>query len=121
MHMRKLAVLLPAALVLATMVCAHAEPQEDVADLTGDWTMDYFGIPMNFTFHEDGTCEGLIAMDIQADEGNDFAGTWEFDGATCVIHGEDGDASFTWDGEKLTGVMHNTEVFLLRAATAGVE
>ena len=116
--MRKFLALLLAALLLASLAGALAEAARD---MTGDWTIDYFGIPMNFTFHEDGTYEGLIAMDIQADEGNDFAGTWEFDGATCVIHGEDGDASFTWDGEKLSGVMEGTELTLYPAAQAPTE
>lgn len=102
-------------IMLLGLACAWAETATEVADLTGDWTMDYFGIPMFIFFHEDGTYEGLIDMDVEFDEGNDFSGTWEFDGTTMIIRGDDGEQTFTWDGEKLTGVMYDNEVVIQRA------
>ena len=116
--MRKLFAALLAAILLLSLACAWAETATDAPDLTGStWTMDYFDIPMLFVFNEDGTFVGTIDMDIPvADDGsNSFAGTWEFDGETLMMYGDDGDVSFTWDGEKMTGIMFDTEVYLLQA------
>lgn len=115
--MRKFVAILLTAILLAGLVCACAETQTETVDLTGDWTMDYFGIPMVYFFYEDGTFEAIIDMDIPvADDGsNSFPGTWEFDGTTLSLHGDDGDAELTWDGEKFTGVMFEETVNLVRA------
>ena len=113
--MRKAALMLLATLLLVGFVWANAET--GIADLTGDWTMNYFGIPMYYFFYEDGTFEGMPAMDIPVaeDGSNSFTGTWEFDGTTLDMHGDDGDAQFTWDGEKLTGIMFDATVVMQRA------
>ncbi len=115
--MRKFVAILLTAILLAGLVCACAETQTETVDLTGDWTMDYFGIPMVYFFYEDGTFEAIIDMDIPvADDGsNSFPGTWEFDGTTLSLHGDDGDAELTWDGEMFTGVMFEETVNLVRA------
>ncbi len=122
--MRKFLALLLAALLLASLAGALAEAARD---MTGDWTIDYFGIPMVFHFHEDGTFEGAIDMDIPlADDGsNSIFGQWVFDGETLTIFSETPDEaeafSFTWDGEKLSGVMEGTELTLYPAAQAPTE
>ena len=112
--MRKWMALLLVIVLLLGLAFASAETTTDVVDLTGEWKMDYFGMTMLFSFKEDGTYEGLIDAGIDFDDGNDFSGTWEFDGTTMIIHGDDGDQSFTWDGEKLSGVMYDTEIILQR-------
>ena len=122
--MRKFLALLLAALLLASLAGALAEAARD---MTGDWTIDYFGIPMVFHFHEDGTFEGAIDMDIPlADDGsNSIFGQWVFDGETLTIFSETPDEaeafSFTWDGEKMTGVMEGTELTLYPASQAPTE
>ena len=119
--MRKFLAILLAVLLLASLAGAlaeAAEATEEAYDVTGDWTVDYFGIPMIFHFLEDGSFEGVIDMDIPvADDGsNSIFGLWQFDGETLVIFSEtpeDEDAfSFVWDGEKLSGVMEGTELFM---------
>ena len=117
---RFLAVLLTMILLasLAGALAEAAEATDQLYDVTGDWTIDYFGIPMIFHFLEDGTFEGVIDMDIPvADDGsNSIFGLWAFDGQTLTIFSEtpeDEDAfSFVWDGEKLSGVMECTELFM---------
>lgn len=118
--MRKFLAILLTAILLACLVGALAEAAQDVDDMTGDWTCDYFTIPMIFTFNADGTFIGTIDMDIPvADDGsNSITGVWTFDGATLTIASPDDPGEsydFTWDGEKLTGVMYDTEVFMYRA------
>lgn len=98
--------------------CAWAETAIDKVDLTGDWKMDYFGIPMFFFFYENGTFEALIDMGSHvADDGsNGFTGDWTFDGKTLTISDDGSEPfTFTWDGEKLTGVMEGVEVSMIRA------
>ena len=119
--MRKFLAILMAALLLTTLIGALAEAaaDEEIYDVTGDWSIDYFTIPMIFTFNEDGTFIGTIDMDIPvADDGsNSITGIWEFDGETLTISDPettDESYSFTWDGEKLSGVMYDTELFMYR-------
>ena len=112
--MRKLAALMLSAILLLGLACAWAET---AADLVGCWTMDYFGFPMYFAFSENGTYDAMIDVDFEFDEGNYFTGTWAFDGKTLIVHGDEGDQSFTWDGEKLTGVILDTEVVMERAVS----
>ena len=117
--MRKFLAILLTAILLAGLVGALAEAAKEVDDMTGDWTCDYFTIPMIFAFNADGTFTGTIDMDIPvADDGsNSITGEWTFDGTTLTIadpvSGENFD--FTWDGEKLTGIMYDTEIFMYRA------
>lgn len=119
--MRKFLAILMAALLLAGLVGALAEAasDEEIYNVTGDWFVDYFTIPMIFTFNEDGTFIGTIDMDIPlADDGsNSITGIWEFDGETLTISDPettDESFSFTWDGEKLSGpiIVDGVEGFL---------
>ena len=74
---------LMAVMLLSCFIAATAEAY----DITGDWTMDYFGIPMVWSFHPEGNFEGIIDMDIPvADDGfNGITGLWTFDGETLTI------------------------------------
>ena len=94
--MRKLICLCLTLLLTLGVLCAHAEP----ADLTGDWALDYFGIPMYVFLYGDGTMEMIFAQEdvAAADDGsNSMTGTWEFDGATLILRNENGDTAFAWD------------------------
>ena len=121
--MRKFLAILLAAILLCGFAGALAEAaaDEEIYDVTGDWSIDYFTIPMIFTFNKDGTFIGTIDMDIPvADDGsNSITGIWEFDGVTLTISDPetiDESYSFTWDGEKLSGIMYDTELFMYRVA-----
>lgn len=88
------------------------------AVVTGDWAMDYFGIPLYIYLYEDGTGLILIADDSipLADDGsNEAVGTWEFDGETLILHGED-DLALHWDPEthQLTGEVQGTKLVMYR-------
>ena len=117
--MRRFLAIVMIAILAAGAVCAAVG--EALTDVTGDWAMDYFSIPMIFSFDEDGTFAAVIDMDIPlADDGsNGFTGMWAFDGETLTISDDSGQSeetvSFTWDGEKLCGVMEGTEVYMVRA------
>lgn len=125
--MRRFLTILMAVILLACPVSAMAEAAGTKGDMIiGDWTMDYFGIPMVFHFHENGTFEGIIDMNIPvADDGfNGITGLWTFDGKTLTIRDNTGTSNetfnFTWDGEKLSGVMYDTQVFMSRAVQSGI-
>ena len=80
---------------------------------------------MVWSFHPEGNFEGIIDMDIPvADDGfNGITGLWTFDGETLTISDDTGASdetfTFTWDGEKLSGIMLDTEVFMFRADGSG--
>lgn len=119
--MRRFLTTLMAVMLLSCFIAATAEAY----DITGDWTMDYFGIPMVWSFHPEGNFEGIIDMDIPvADDGfNGITGLWTFDGETLTISDDTGASdetfTFTWDGEKLSGIMLDTEIFMFRADGSG--
>jgi hypothetical protein len=109
------------AILLTGLICIWTPAiGDEVYDVTGDWTMDYFGIPMSFSFRENGTFEALIDMgNLIADDGsNSFTGMWTFDGKKLTISDDSSESdetyNFTWDGEKLSGIMYDTEVSLYR-------
>ena len=107
-----------AILMVAVLVAGLAMAEGASFDAVGDWSMDYFGIPMIFSFLDDGTFAAVIDMDIPvADDGsNGFTGLWVAEGDTLTISDDTGVSeetfTFTWDGEKLAGVMEETDVYL---------
>lgn len=120
MKKRIWSLLLCAALVLGAVGGAFAEPAESDSNavVTGDWAMDYFGIPLYIYLYEDGTGLILIADDSipLADDGsNEAAGTWEFDGETLILHGDE-DLAMHWDPEthQLTGEVQGTKLVMYR-------
>ena len=126
--MRKFLAILLAALFMTCLAAALAETAADgeIYDPAGDWSVDYFGIPMIFTFKDDGTFIGAIDMDIPvADDGsNSITGIWEFDGETLTISDPETTEetfSFTWDGEKLSGVMEGETLDMYPIQATGQE
>ena len=96
--MRKLLCLCLTLTMLLGVSCARAE----TADLTGDWALDYFGVPMYVFLYEDWTMEMMMAQeDAQPadDESDSVIGTWDFDGATLVLHANGDDLAFAWNEE----------------------
>ena len=90
--------------------------------ITGDWSVNYFGFPMYFYFSEDGTYLGLIADENApgADDGsNSITGFWSFDGEKLYLYGEEGEAGdvleFVFDGMTMTGQVEGMPVVFTRA------
>ena len=101
---------------------AAAEEAEGTNPITGDWAVNYFGIPMYFYFNDDGTYLGLIADEkaAVADDGsNSINGTWIFDGEKMYMYGEEGEAGdvivFAYDGMTMTGQVEGIPVVFTRA------
>ncbi len=102
------------------------EPSAEGADaITGDWAVNYFGIPMYFYFNEDGTYLGLIAdasVPMAEDGSNSITGFWTFDGEKMYMYGEEGEAGdvieFTVDGLAMTGMIEGMPVVFTRSIEA---
>ncbi len=101
---------------------AAAGEAEGTNPITGDWSVNYFGIPMYFYFNDDGTYLGLIADEkaAVADDGsNSISGVWTFDGEKMYMYGEEGEAGdalvFAFDGMTMTGQVEGMPVVFTRA------
>ena len=102
------------------------EPSAEGVDaITGDWAVNYFGIPMYFYFNEDGTYLGLIAdasVPMAEDGSNSITGFWTFDGEKMYMYGEEGEAGdvieFTVDGLAMTGMIEGMPVVFTRSIEA---
>lgn len=101
---------------------AAAEEAEGTNPITGDWAVNYFGIPMYFYFNDDGTYLGLIADEkaAVADDGSSsINGTWTFDGEKMYMYGKEGEAGdvivFAYDGMTMTGQVEGIPVVFTRA------
>ena len=107
---KRIAVLL-VLILAACFACAQAGALTE-ADLPGSWYTEYEGlIPIHCFLYEDKTFEAAITEDLPIEEMS-IAGTWEYDGETLILHCGDGDLSFLWNGEALTGELFGLQVEL---------
>ncbi|MBR5110274.1 MAG: hypothetical protein IK099_08765 [Clostridia bacterium] len=100
----------------------YSPAAEGLNAISGDWAVNYFGIPMYFYFDEDGTYLGLIADDsvpLAEDGSNSVTGFWTFDGEKMFMYGEEGEAGdvleFVVDGLTMTGMIEGMPVVFTRA------
>ena len=109
--MKKCITVLLIVILAACFACAQAGTLTD-ADLPGSWYTEYEGlIPIHCFLYEDRTFEAAITEDLPIEEMS-IAGTWEYDGETLILHCENGDLSFLWNGQALTGELFGLQVEL---------
>lgn len=109
--MKKYITVLLIVILAACFACAQAGTLTD-ADLPGSWYTEYEGlIPIHCFLYEDRTFEAAITEDLPIEEMS-IAGTWEYDGETLILHCENGDLSFLWNGQALTGELFGLQVEL---------
>ena len=109
--MKKFITVLLIVILAACFACAQAGTLTD-ADLPGSWYTEYEGlIPIHCFLYEDRTFEAAITEDLPIEEMS-IAGTWEYDGETLILHCENGDLSFLWNGQALTGELFGLQVEL---------
>lgn len=109
--MKKFITVLLIVILAACFACAQAGTLTD-ADLPGSWYTEYEGlIPIHCFLYEDRTFEAAITEDLPIEEMS-IAGTWEYDGETLILHCENSDLSFLWNGQALTGELFGLQVEL---------
>ena len=109
--MKRFIAVLMTVILAACLACAQAGTLTE-ADLPGSWYTEYEGLlPIHCFLYEDKTFEAAVTEDLPIEEMS-IAGTWEYDGETLILHSEDADLTFLWNGKTLTGELFGLKVEL---------
>ena len=109
--MKRFIAVLMTVILAACLTCAQAGTLAE-ADLPGSWYTEYEGLlPVHCFLYEDKTFEAVVTEDLPIEEMS-IAGSWEYDRETLILHCDDGDLTFLWNGEALTGELFGLQVEL---------